>query len=135
VLAVGPAAAPSGDATELGQRHDRHRERRGEASEVAIAADESRVADLTHREREILLAVGRGWSNGEIAEQLHLAESTVKTHVKRVLAKTGSRDRIEAVILTYDLGLTRPRSVEPGFGEVHCCCCRCDRAGWTRVRT
>ncbi|GAA2087449.1 response regulator transcription factor [Kitasatospora saccharophila] len=72
--------------------------------------DDPRLAALTGREREILLAVGRGWTNGEIAERLVLSESTVKTHVGRVLAKIGARDRVQAVIFTYDLGLTRPNS-------------------------
>ncbi len=68
-----------------------------------------RLAALTDREREILVAIGHGWTNGEIAERLVLSESTVKTHVGRVLAKVGARDRIQAVIFAYDLGLTRPR--------------------------
>jgi DNA-binding NarL/FixJ family response regulator len=68
-----------------------------------------RLGTLTDREREILVAIGRGWTNGEIAERLVLSESTVKTHVGRVLAKIGARDRIQAVIFAYDLGLTRPR--------------------------
>ncbi|MCU7821043.1 response regulator [Kitasatospora sp. DSM 101779] len=73
------------------------------------AADrDPRLAALTDREREILLAVGRGWTNGEIAQRLVLSESTVKTHVGRVLAKIGARDRVQAVIFAYDMGLTRP---------------------------
>jgi DNA-binding NarL/FixJ family response regulator len=68
-----------------------------------------RLRSLTEREHEILLAIGQGWSNGEIAERLVLSESTVKTHVGRVLAKIGVRDRIQAVILAYDLGLARPQ--------------------------
>ncbi|QMU71211.1 response regulator transcription factor [Streptacidiphilus sp. P02-A3a] len=67
-----------------------------------------RLRALTEREYQILLAIGQGWSNGEIAERLVLSESTVKTHVGRVLAKIGARDRIQAVILAYDLGLVRP---------------------------
>ncbi|QKV78858.1 response regulator transcription factor [Amycolatopsis sp. Hca4] len=71
------------------------------------APDDPRWAALTEREREILVAIGRGWTNGEIASRLVLSESTVKTHVGRVLAKIGARDRIQAVITAYDLGLTR----------------------------
>ncbi|KUM72930.1 response regulator [Streptomyces curacoi] len=69
---------------------------------------DARLTALTDREREILTVIGKGWTNTEIAARLHLAESTVKTHVGRVLAKTGSRDRIQAVILAYDTGLVRP---------------------------
>ncbi|MFB6555749.1 response regulator [Streptomyces sp. NPDC056405] len=64
-----------------------------------------RLAALTDRETEILRVIGHGWTNTEIAERLHLAESTVKTHVGRILAKTGSRDRVQAVILAYDTKL------------------------------
>jgi DNA-binding NarL/FixJ family response regulator len=59
-------------------------------------------------EREILLAIGQGQTEAEIAQRLVLSESTVKTHVGRVLEKICARDRIQAVILTYDLGLTHP---------------------------
>jgi DNA-binding NarL/FixJ family response regulator len=69
-----------------------------------------RLDALTEREREILVAIGQGWTNGEIAKHLVLSESTVKTHVGRVLAKIGARDRIQAVIFAYDLGLTRPNT-------------------------
>ncbi len=70
--------------------------------------DDPRVRSLTEREREIFVAIGQGWTNGEIAERLVLSESTVKTYVGRVLAKLDARDRIQAVILAYDLGLARP---------------------------
>ncbi|MFE9021873.1 response regulator [Streptomyces sp. NPDC007808] len=69
---------------------------------------DARLTALTDRELEILTVVGKGWTNTEIAGRLHLAESTVKTHVGRILAKTGSRDRIQAVILAYDTGLVQP---------------------------
>ena len=70
--------------------------------------EDGRLAALTEREREILTVIGQGWTNTEIAERLHLAESTVKTHVSRVLAKTGARDRVQAVILAYDTQLVTP---------------------------
>ncbi|MFC8511071.1 response regulator [Streptomyces sp. NPDC057411] len=70
--------------------------------------EDSRLSTLTAREREILTVIAQGWTNTEIAARLHLAESTVKTHVTRVLAKTNSRDRVQAVILAYDTGLVKP---------------------------
>ncbi|MFJ7899873.1 response regulator [Streptomyces sp. NPDC096198] len=72
------------------------------------SAEDPRLSSLTDREREILVAVGKGWSNGEIAGHFVLSESTVKTHVGRVLSKIGARDRIQAVIFAYDHGLARP---------------------------
>lgn len=68
-------------------------------------ADTARLADLTDRERDVFLAIGRGMTNAEIARDLYVGESTVKTHVGRVLAKLGARDRIHAVILAHRLGL------------------------------
>ncbi|GAA2260748.1 response regulator transcription factor [Streptomyces atrovirens] len=75
---------------------------------VDVSPDDARLSALTEREREILTVIGKGWTNTEIATRLHLAESTVKTHVGRILAKTGSRDRIQAVILAYDTKLVEP---------------------------
>ncbi|MFF1280443.1 response regulator [Streptomyces sp. NPDC058299] len=71
-------------------------------------ADDPRLGSLTDREREILVAIGKGWTNGEIAAHFVVSESTVKTHVGRVLSKIGARDRVQAVIFAYDLGLARP---------------------------
>ncbi|MER6082527.1 response regulator [Streptomyces sp. NPDC013157] len=71
-------------------------------------AEDPRLASLTEREREILVAIGKGWTNGEIAARFVVSESTVKTHVGRVLAKIGARDRVQAVIFAYDQGIALP---------------------------
>ncbi|MBF4567585.1 response regulator transcription factor [Plantibacter sp. VKM Ac-2880] len=68
----------------------------------------ARLAELTDREREVLVLIGNGHSNSEIAASLFIAEQTVKTHVGKVLAKVGARDRVQAVIFAYDTGLVAP---------------------------
>ncbi|MEQ1788064.1 MAG: response regulator transcription factor, partial [Acidimicrobiales bacterium] len=74
-------------------------------AEPAARAD---LAALTDREHEVLVHMARGLSNSEIAAALYLGETTVKTHVGRVLMKLQLRDRVQAVVLAYETGLVRP---------------------------
>jgi DNA-binding NarL/FixJ family response regulator len=77
---------------------------------AAPASSSPLLDELTDREQEILRFVALALSNAEIAGRLHLTEATVKTHVSSVLRKLGLRDRVQAVVLAYDVGLVRPRS-------------------------
>ncbi|MFI5794493.1 response regulator [Streptomyces sp. NPDC051677] len=79
------------------------------AAPVEPAPDTARrLSRLTEREHAVLLLLGRGLSNAEIAGRLHIGEATVKTHVGRVLDKLALRDRVHAVVFAFDHGLVRP---------------------------
>jgi DNA-binding NarL/FixJ family response regulator len=71
-------------------------------------ADQTKLNELTPREREVLELVARGLSNREIARELIVEESTIRTHVKRILMKLGLRDRVQIVIFAYETGVNRP---------------------------
>jgi DNA-binding NarL/FixJ family response regulator len=82
----------------------------------APADGERTLSRLTDRERQVFRGLARGRSNAEIARELYLGETTVKTHVASVLAKLGVRDRIQAVVFAYEHGVVLPgeSSVQDG---------------------
>ncbi|MGH3359733.1 MAG: response regulator [Nocardioidaceae bacterium] len=75
-------------------------------SPAATASEQ--VAELTAREQEVLHAIGRGLSNGEIAHSLHISELTVKSHIGRIFTKLGLRDRAAAIVYAFDHGIVTP---------------------------
>jgi len=98
-------AVAGGEAAISGRVTRRMLELFGSRLPAVDAAVDTSTAALTPRELEMLVAIGEGLSNGEIAERFFVAESTVKTHVSRVLQKLGLRDRVQAVIFAYERGL------------------------------
>ena len=77
---------------------------------AAGPADTKALDGITEREREVLSLVAQGLSNAEIADRLVLSEGTVKTHIKHIFGKLDLRDRTQAVIFAYDVGLVEPRA-------------------------
>lgn len=110
-LAAAIRSAHAGDAT-LSPRVTRRMLEMFGSSLPQHAAPPHAADDLTDRERDVFLAIARGLSNGEIAAELFVTESTVKTHVGRVLSKLGARDRVHAVILAHRLGLVPPHPAD-----------------------
>lgn len=82
---------------------------------AADTAASARLDRVTDREREVLTAIGRGYNNGEIAEQLFIGAATVKTHINSLFTKLGLRDRAQAVVFAYESGLVEPGDQDVGY--------------------
>ncbi len=82
---------------------------------AADTAASARLERLTDREREVLVAIGRGYNNTEISEQLFIGAATVKSHVNSVFTKLGLRDRAQAVVFAYESGLVEPGEQDVGY--------------------
>jgi DNA-binding NarL/FixJ family response regulator len=112
VLLAAIRAVAAGDAlvdpAVTGRLLARWSELEGRADPAPTEDVPSPIADLTAREREILVGLARGRSNRELAAELYLSEATIKSHVSSLLLKLGVRSRVQAVILAYELALVRP---------------------------
>ncbi|SOD89960.1 response regulator transcription factor [Streptomyces sp. Ag109_G2-15] len=106
-LAAAVRLVGTGDALLAPQITRRLVERYAAEAERTAASVPVDLAALTPREREVLTLMGRGLSNTELAAELTLSEATVKSHVARIFAKLGLRDRAQAVVLAYETGLVR----------------------------
>ncbi|MCZ0991012.1 response regulator [Streptomyces diastatochromogenes] len=109
-LAAAVRLVGTGDALLAPQITRRLVERYAAEAERTAEAVPADLAALTPREREVLTLMGRGLSNTELAAELTLSEATVKSHVARIFAKLGLRDRAQAVVLAYETGLVRAGS-------------------------
>ena len=98
-------AAHAGEATLSPRVTKRMLELFGSSLPAETEPASAALGELTDREREVFVAIGRGLTNAEIGVELFVSESTVKTHVGRVLAKLGARDRVQAVIMAHRMGL------------------------------
>jgi len=116
-LVAAVAAVASGDAVVSPRVTRRLLEEYAQQLPVDAAPAQSRypqLASLTEREREVLEVVAQGLSNTEIAAALYVSETTVKSHVGRILAKLGLRDRVQIVVLAYESGLVQPGKPKSG---------------------
>lgn len=82
---------------------------------AADTAASARLERLTDREREVLTAIGRGYNNAEISDQLFIGAATVKSHINSVFTKLGLRDRAQAVVFAYESGLVEPGEQDVGY--------------------
>jgi DNA-binding NarL/FixJ family response regulator len=110
-LLFGIRAVHSGDAVVAPSTTRRLIDRFAPMFPTGSAQESPDLHALTSREREVLILIAQGLSNTEIGERLYVSEATVKTHVGRVLAKLGLRDRVQAVVFAYETGLVKARGL------------------------
>ncbi|MGC0330561.1 DNA-binding NarL/FixJ family response regulator [Streptomyces sp. SAI-170] len=108
VVAAGEALLAPSVTKRLISEFSKLAETRRPTAAPGTAADPAAYGDLTERETEVLVLIAQGLSNAEIAERLVVAESTIKTHVSRILVKLGLRDRTQAAVFAYEARLVTP---------------------------